>query len=94
VRSVSKDSTNGQDEETFTPGSYYWCRVEIGSGRRQRDYGANQTGADVTVYVRNYPTLTALDRMTDGTATLVIESIRAGDNEWICEAHYYDDLDI
>lgn len=94
VRSTSKDATTGQDEETFTPGASYWCRLEIANGRRQRDYGANQTGADVTVYVRNYPTLTAQDRLTDGTATLILESVRAGENEWICEANYFDDLSV
>jgi head-tail adaptor len=94
VRSTSKDAANGQDEETFTPGAYYWCRVEMPNGRRQRDYGAIQTGADVTVFVRNYPTLTALDRLTDGNTTLILESVRAGENEWICEANYFDDLDV
>ena len=94
VRTITKDTTTGQDEETFTPGAYYWSNVEITNGRRQRDYGADQTGSDVTVYVRNFPTLTAQDRLTDGITTIVIESIRRGDKEWICEGNYYDDVTI
>ena len=94
VRTISKDPNNGQDEETFVTGDYYWCRVDINAGRRQRDYGDNQTGADVTVYVRIYPLLSAQDRLTDGSTVIVIESIRKGENEWICEGNYYDDLEV
>jgi head-tail adaptor len=94
VRSVTKNTDNGQDEESFTPGDWYWCRVEVTNGRRQQDYGANQTGADVTITFRNYPTLSALDRMTDGTTVYELDNIRQGDNELIADGYYYDDLDI
>jgi len=94
VRSTDKNAQNGQDEETFTPGAYYWCRVETPNGRRQKDYGATQTGADVTIFVRNFPTLTALDRLTDGATVYVVESVRPGVNELIAEGNYFDELDI
>lgn len=94
VRSVTKNTANGQDEESFTQGDYYWCDIEYTNGRRQTDYGATQTGADVTITFRNYPTLSALDRMTDGTSTYVIDNIRYGDNELIADGFYYDDLGV
>lgn len=94
VRSVTKDPNNGQEEETFTAGDYYWCRLEYPTGRRQRQYGAEQTGADVTIFVRNYPTLTALDRLTDGTTTFILDNIRPGDNELIADGYLFDALEV
>lgn len=92
VRSTTKNTDNGQDEETFTPGDWYWCRIEVTGGRRQEDYGAMQTGADATIFIRNTPALTALDRMQDDTTVYVLDNIRQGDNELIVEARYYDEL--
>lgn len=93
VRSIVKNTDNGQDEESFTPGAYYWCRVEYDIGTADVDYGAEQTGGTVTIHVRNQPTLSALDRLSDGSTTFALDSIRPeGKTELVCEAHYYDDL--
>lgn len=96
VRSTTKDPTNGQEEETFTPGSFYWCRIEPTNGRKQRQYGAEQTGADVTIYVRNYPDLSALDRLysTEWDETYILDNIRRGDNELIADGFIFDALTV
>lgn len=94
-RSTSKDSSNGQDVETYTPSSYYWCRVEPTTGRNQRDYGAEQTGADVTIVVRNQPSISALDRMSDGTSTYILDNKRKeGKTELVFDGFYFDDLNL
>jgi len=92
VRSTTKNTNNGQDEESFTDGSSYWCRVEYQSGKREVLMGGNQTGADVQIFVRNAPELTALDRFTDGETTFVIDSVRPGTDELICDGYYLDSL--
>lgn len=96
IRSVSKNAQNGQEEETFTEGATYWARIEYASGRKQKDLGAVQTGNEGTIYVRNYPTLSPLDRLyaPEYGETWVIETIRKGSNELICEAYLYDDLEL
>jgi head-tail adaptor len=96
VRSVSKNPTTGQEVETFADGSLYWCRIEVESGRRQQDYGAQQTGTDATIYVRNMPELSALDRLyaVEWAETWIIDSIMRGDNEMICDCYRYDELAV
>lgn len=95
-RSIEKDTTNGQDKELFTSVGYLWASVELNSGRRQRDYGADQTGADATVRIRNYPAVSALDRLVLGewNEVWVLENIRRGDNEIIAEANKFDTLEL
>jgi head-tail adaptor len=94
IRSVSKNAQNGQEEETFTEGNTFWCRIDYANSRRQKDYGADQTGADGTIYIRNYPTLSPLDRLysQEWGEVWIIESIKRGNNELICECTKYDDL--
>lgn len=96
VRSIDKNTANGQDEETFTPDAYLWGRVEVESGRKQADYGANQTGADATIYVRNLPTVSALDRIeaVEWEETWVIDRVRRGNNELILDCFRYDELAV
>lgn len=96
ARSINKNAQTGQDEESFDFVGYLWASVEDMTGRRQRDYGANETGADATIRVRNWPGVSALDRLTrpEWEEAYVIESIAYGDNETICTANKFDDLVI
>lgn len=93
VRNIEKDEI-GQDVESFGDADTLWCRVDYTNGRRQKDYGATQTGAAVTIYIRNYPTVKALDRLTDGTTTFIIDNLRPGTDEIIADGNYYDTLVI
>ena len=95
VRSVAKDGTTGQDKETFTPSELLWAKIDVGSGRKQRDYGAEQTGASATISIRNYYPLTALDRLysLQWGETWIVETVHRGENEIICDCHRYDALD-
>jgi head-tail adaptor len=78
--------------ETWTAVGHLWCAVEVLSGRRQQDYGADRPGTAATIRVRNWPALSALDRLSLGEwgETWVIESVRRGDNELVVEAHQFD----
>ena len=49
IRTTQKNPNNGQHEESFEAGAWLWCRVEIVNGRRQSEYGGDQTGGDVTM---------------------------------------------
>jgi SPP1 family predicted phage head-tail adaptor len=95
-RTVTKNPNNGQDEETFTVNGSLWGSVEPTTGRKAIDYGAEQTGADATIRLRNYPTVSALDRLelpAEGELW-VIDHVRRGDNELVCEVVKYDDLNL
>ena len=97
VRSLEKNTVNGQDREVFTNSQYLWCRIEINNGRRQRDYGATQTGADATIYVRNFLTgIQATDRLISikWGDTWMIDNIRRGDNEMIADVFKFDTLQL
>ncbi len=96
TRSVTKNPDNGQEEETFTPSEYLWGRIDYANSRRQKDYGSDQTGADGIISIRNYPTLSPLDRLysQEWGEVWVIESIKRGNNELICECSKFDDLDL
>lgn len=95
-RSTTKNAQNGQDEETFTGNGYLWGALEQTTGRTSSDYGAEQTGADVEIRVRNYPTLSPLDRLysAEWDETYILDSIRRANNELVIEAHVYDDLQL
>lgn len=97
VNTKTKDTTNGQqvEEWTITPGAYLWCAVESVNSRVRTDYGSAQTTQEATIRVRNYPTLTALDRLRDASdgTTWVIDSLYTGDNEIVCDCHAWDALE-
>lgn len=91
-------ATSGACPESFDDESttYLWCRVEPTTGTRSSDLGGAQTGVDCVVYIRNYPTISAKDRLywPAEEVTLEIEHIRSGDNEQIAQCSYYDELDL
>ncbi len=95
-RTLTKDPATGQDVEAFPANGYLWCAVEINSARRQESLGASQTGVAATIRIRNYVTVSALDRLylAEWGETWILETIRRGDNELIAEAHRFDDLVI
>lgn len=90
-RSTSTSSI-GQQEETFSSNGYLWCAIDNVSGRKQTDYGAQRTGNYSTIRIRNYPAITAVDRLQDNLDNIwVIESITKGDNETICDCYKFDE---
>lgn len=92
VWAPATNPSNNQDVDAWTAsGVWYWCSVDELSGRRGTNYGGTLTGADVEIRVRNYPTLAAQDILEDGAGTkYVIDTVRIGDDELICDAHRYD----
>lgn len=92
-RSASVNSDNGQPVESFATNGTLWARVSEDNGRRQADYSTGyQTGADVTIYVRNRPNLSALDRLSFDGRVYAIDSIQVNflDDELICTAFRFD----
>ena len=94
-RSVTKDNL-GQDKETFADNGGLWGDIDLTNGRRQTDYGSSQTGADAVIRIRNWPTLSALDRLysAEWNELWVIAHLRRGENELVCECVKYDALDL
>src|SRR4051812_42193862 len=93
VAAKTKNTDNGEEEITYTPGAYYWCLVEWNNGRRDTRYGAVESGADVIVRVRQFPALSALDRLETADGIMLhLESVIPGDNEWVCQASMLDSM--
>ncbi len=93
VGTRTEDATTGQEVLTHAGTGYLWCSVEETNGRRQSEYGATQTGADATIRVRNYPTVTVDDLLEDTDGNIWrIDAIHAGDNELVLEAFRHDTL--
>ncbi|MBX9677422.1 MAG: head-tail adaptor protein [Gemmataceae bacterium] len=95
-RTITKKPDNGQDVEQFADNGQLWASIELTGGRKQTDFGATQTGADAVVRVRNMPTLSALDRLysAEWGELWVIDHVRRGDNELVCECVKFDALDL
>ena len=94
-RVLTRDNTTGEQVETFTlTATYFWSRVEEDNGKSETTYGVEQSGAEATIYVRQYPTLSSLDRLvsTHGD-TWILDGRRRGDNEWVFDAYRYDELE-
>ena len=96
VRSTTKDDNNGQDVESWTEGDYLWCHIEQTTGQRPTDYGATETGQDAEISIRNYVTILPQDRLysVEWDETYIVDTIRRGDNEIVCECHRYDLLEV
>ena len=93
-RTTTKDPDTGEDQETFPLNGYLWCSIEPNVGRRQQDYGAEQTGVDGQIRIRNMPAVSALDRLysAEWDETWILEDIVRGANELIVRCHRFDDL--
>lgn len=95
-RTTTKNPNNGQDEETFTDNGSLWASVELTTGRKAIDYGAEQTGSEATIRIRNFPSVSALDRLelTSEGEWWVIDHVRRGDNELVCDVMKFDELNL
>ena len=96
TRSLTKDANTGEEVESFTASAtYLWCNVDETNGRREVSYKVRLTGADATISVRQYPDLSALDRLEDvGTGQVWrLDWVRRGTNELVCDAFRWDELE-
>jgi len=87
----TKNPTNGDLEDAHAPGDWYWCRLEYTGSSVRDDWDGQQTAQDVTIGVRNFPALSPLDQFRDADGRVYeIESIRPGDDEWVCSCFSRD----
>jgi head-tail adaptor len=91
-RNATVDEIGGVHECFFYDG-WLWARVEEENGRRENEYGGTQTGADGTIYIRNYPDISPLDRIEDNYGLVWrIDSIHQGDDELLATVSRDDSL--
>lgn len=92
VRSATTDDI-GDDVEVFTPGRYYWARVEEQASRRASEFGGNQTGISGQIFLRNYITFDTLDMIRDVFGRVwKVEGSVWGANETILDVYTDDSL--
>lgn len=95
-RSTTKNADNGQDEESFADNGFLWANIDMTAGRKETAFGSPQTGADAIVRIRNLPAVSALDRLysAEWEELWIIDHVRRGDNELVCECYKFDALDV
>lgn len=89
----TKDNDNGDTVKTHEDNGELWGSVEITNGRKQEEYGADVTGGDGEIRLRNYPVVGVKDLLRDTyDVTYHITDIIQGDNEIILTVYYHDTL--
>ena len=83
------DTTTGDKPKTYTGGSFYWGGIAIDSATEQTEFGAVRPTTLGTITLRNYLNISALDRLrwVQYDQLFVIDGVRYGDNETICDVH-------
>lgn len=83
------DTATGDKPKTYTAAGYLWAAVDLESASVQSEYGAPRSQSTGTIRLRNYPTVTTSDRLylAEWEQTYIIDGIRWGDNETICDVH-------
>jgi head-tail adaptor len=90
----TKDTETGEMVLTHEENGSLWGSVEITNGRKATEYGAEFTGGDGEIRLRNTPAVTVDDMLRDGGGiTYHIEDIIEGDNELILTVYYNDTLE-
>ncbi|VTR94083.1 : Phage_H_T_join [Gemmata massiliana] len=90
--SRSKDE-EGQDVLFNAMYGQLWCSVEETNGRTGQELGGKQSGAEITILVKDCPALSTDDLLRDESGTVYhIESIYQGDRELVLQAYRNDTL--
>jgi head-tail adaptor len=84
------DATYGQQKESWADHGYLWGQLEELSGSTLLAYAARQAETTCRIKIRNYPPLSAFDRLVWLNQTYIIDGISRGTNELVVEAHRYE----
>lgn len=92
VRSVTKNTSTGQDVETFTDNGILWGSVSSDTAIEANAFGALQSQSTGSIRLRQYPDVKATDRLIyrNFETTYMITGVRWGNNETIAEVILYD----
>lgn len=94
IRIPTKNEDDGQIVEDFTENGTLWGHLELTNGTEQDEYGALMSVAQGQVILRQFPTITALDRIKhkhfDEMYVIqgVFKNLRT--NETILDIKHYD----
>lgn len=94
--SRTQDISTGDKPKTYTSAGYLWGSTKLESANVENEYGAVRAVVTGTVRLRNWPTITTLDRLlwtpNSGTLTFVIDGVRADfdANETVLNVHSFD----
>jgi hypothetical protein len=91
-RTKTKNPDIGQEEETYTAGSYYWGSLDELDGSEVAEFDGLQSGATAEIRLRNLVAVRATDRLIDqeDSETWLVTGVRRGDNETIITAQKWD----
>jgi head-tail adaptor len=98
LRTISKNTTNGQEEENFSDNGTLWGEMVLTNGQEQDEYGALQAVSEGTVRLRQFPNISALDRLLHKhfQDVYVIRGVHRDqkNNETICDIKHFESLNI
>ncbi len=95
ARTVTKDTTTGQDKESFSGSTILWGSLSELSATRQLAFGMLNSQAAMVIRLRQYPTVGAGDRLRDRRfgQLLVIDGIMHDENELVCYCHKISEVE-
>ena len=94
ARTTTKDANSGQDVEVFTAGQVLHGTIETQAGNEGEAYGALQSQSDAIITLRQWPAVSALDRVVHRqfAETYVITGVSRQGLNTILQAKKYDEL--
>lgn len=83
------DTSTGDRPKTYAENGYLWGSIDVSSASEQDEFGAVRETVSGTVRLRQFPEVSALDRLylSEWDETYLIDGVRWGDNEMICDVH-------
>lgn len=90
-RSEATDTSSGQRVITYSSAGTFWAKIEESNRGFVNEWGAFRSTTTAKITLRQFPSISALDRFQDGlrSHTYLIDSIAINveTNETICMTH-------
>lgn len=88
-RTVTKNTSTGQEEETFGNNGTLWGSIKELSASKRLAYGMQNSQADMEIHLRQWPSIDSKDRLreTKFNQLLVIDGITHDEQDTIIYAH-------
>lgn len=96
-RTLTKNPTTGQEEETFSPNGTLWGELKELGANRQLYYGMMNSQATLEVRLQQFPSLDANDRLRElrFNRLLILDGLNVDfeQNELVVRCHRITEID-
>lgn len=93
-RTVTRDTSTGQNKESFSSNGILWGNLSELSASRQLAFGMLNSQAAMVIRIRQYPALNTNDRLreTRFSKLLIIDGIHHDENELVVYCHQISEV--